>query len=77
MTGKSTVAIHVEAIEIILHHCMEMSALDSKQLIGVSNGPFNSVLLHASSMGIVFDELAMINPILSFESIVSNREYEP
>jgi hypothetical protein len=77
LTGKSTVAIHVESIERVLHHCRETGALKSKSLIGISNGYFNSDLLHAASMGVKFDEFAMINPLISFESIVSNKDYEP
>ena len=77
LTGKSTVAIHVESLERVLYHCHEILDMKGKTVSAISSGPFNSVLLHASALGTDFDEMILIDPVLSFASIVSNKEYEP
>ncbi|MDZ7606601.1 MAG: acetylxylan esterase [Cyclobacteriaceae bacterium] len=77
LTGKSTVAVHAESIEIILKHCKSMLAEDVVEMIGISNGPLNSVLLHAAAFDIHFDAMLLVNPLATFESIVMNRNYDP
>jgi len=77
LNGKSTVAIHVEAIENLLQSCVEELKLDAKKIIGISKGGFNSSLLHAAVSGVEFSKLLFLEPMLSFESIVSNKDYDP
>ena len=75
LNGKSMMAIHGEVIERILLHCYDLYG--RTDITGISMGPFNSSLLHASIFGIEFDRLLMVNPIVSFKSVVSNLHYEP
>ena len=77
LTGKSTIAIHVESLQRVLHHCNDILAVDDKSIVAISSGAFNSVLLHASALGVEIDEMILVDPLLSFSSIVSNREYKP
>lgn len=77
LNGKSSVAIHVEAIENLLQSCVEELKLDAKKIMGISKGGFNSSLLHAAVSGVEFSKLLFLEPMLSFESIVSNKDYDP
>ncbi len=45
------------------------------QVVGASRGHYNTVLLHASAMNPQIKALAMLNPLLSYESMVMNRFY--
>jgi len=75
--GKSMMAIHAESIQKVLYHCNTILDMEGKKVTGISKGAFNSSLLHAATFGIGFDNIFMIEPIMSFASIVSNKEYEP
>jgi hypothetical protein len=77
LNGKSTVAVHVEAIEIVMMHFKSLFPMESSEMIGISSGPFNSVLLHAAAFGIHFDALLLVDPLAIVESVVMNRKYDP
>ena len=77
LNGKSTVAIHAEAIEKILHHCMNLWSDKEIEITGYSSGPMNSVLLHAATFGILFNAFLFVDPLASYESIVMNHNYDP
>ncbi|MCM4153994.1 xylan esterase [Arenibacter sp. N53] len=77
LNGKSTVAIHVEAITTLLEVCKSDLKLDDKEFMGISKGPFNSSLLHAAVSGVEFSKMLLLDPMLSFESIVSEKDYDP
>ncbi|MBD3266893.1 prolyl oligopeptidase family serine peptidase [bacterium] len=46
-----------------------------RKIAGASRGDMNAVLLHASVMNPQIKALAMLNPLVSYESIVMNRYY--
>jgi len=46
-----------------------------REIAGASRGPMNAVLLHASVMNPQIKTLVMLNPLISYESIVMNRFY--
>ncbi|MCK0148151.1 acetylxylan esterase [Arenibacter sp. F26102] len=77
LNGKSTIAIHVEAIETLLEVCKSNLKLDDKEFVGISKGGFNSSLLHAVALGVDFKSMLFFKPMLSFQSIVSNKDYNP
>ena len=77
LNGKSMVAIHAESIQALLSHCDSALGFSDLKLIGMSNGPFNSSLLHTAIFGPGFDEIIMINPIMSINSLAVNRTYNP
>lgn len=77
LNGKSTVALHVEAIEKLLEVCGEHLKLDGKGIMGISNGGFNSSLLHAAVLGVNFKGMLFLDPLLSFQSVVSDKNYNP
>ncbi len=75
LNGKSTVAIHVEAIVTLLQFCKKELKLDEKEIIGISKRGFNSSLLHAAISGVEFKGMLFLEPLLSFENIVSEKIY--
>ena len=77
LNGKSMIAIHAEAIQTMLPNCDADLEMNGKKIIGLSKGPFDSSLLHAANFGVNFDEIIMIEPMMSFASIVSHMDYEP
>lgn len=77
LNGKSTVAIHAEAIASVLNVYREELKLGDMEIMGVSKGGFNSSLLHAATLGENFKGLLLMEPLLSFESIVSEINYQP
>ena len=77
LNGKSTVAIHAEAIATLIQFCKEEMEWNNKEIIGISKGGFNSGLLHAAVSGVEFSGMLFLDPLLSFESIVSNKDYDP
>jgi dienelactone hydrolase len=46
-----------------------------RKIAGASRGDMNAVLLHASAMNTQMKALVMLNPLVSYESIVMNRFY--
>tara|TARA_R110002049_G_scaffold28018_4_gene96609 strand:+ start:10543 stop:12621 length:2079 start_codon:yes stop_codon:yes gene_type:complete len=77
LNGKSTMAIHAEAIVTLLEFCKDEMKFDASKIIGVAKGGFTSSLLHASILGVAFDKMVLINPMSSFENIVSDKNYNP
>ena len=77
LNGKSTLALHVEAIKSLLQFCKEEMEWNNKELMGISKGGFNSSLLHAAALGVDFKGMLFLDPMLSFESVVSEKSYKP
>ena len=77
LNGRSTVAVHTKAIQTLVQLCREELDMDDKKIIGVSRGGFNSSLMHASVLGLDVAGILCIDPLLSFESIVANKDYDP
>ncbi|RAJ12274.1 alpha/beta hydrolase family protein [Arenibacter echinorum] len=77
LNGKSTIALHVEAIETLLEVCKTNLKLDDKEFMGISKGGFNSSLLHAAVSGVEFSRMLFLDPMLSFQYVVSNKDYNP
>ena len=77
LNGRSTVAVHTKAIQAAVQLCSEELNMGDKKIIGVSKGGFNSSLLHASVLGLEVTGILCIDPLLSFESIVANKDYDP
>lgn len=77
LNGRSTVAVHTKAIRTVVQMCCEELDMDDKKIIGVSRGGFNSSLMHAAVLGLDVAGMLCIDPLLSFESIVGNKDYDP
>ena len=77
VTGKSTMAIHAEAIGTIMNTMEDIAGLSSKKIYGMSVGPFNSSLLHAAVTAMDFEGFLFIDPMAPFADIVTHRDYLP
>ncbi|SDM67277.1 Acetyl xylan esterase (AXE1) [Kriegella aquimaris] len=77
LNGKSTVALHAEVIITLLQFCKDELKLGDTKIIGMAKGGFASSLLHTSILGVDFDKIALINPMPSFQNIVSDKGYDP
>jgi dienelactone hydrolase len=75
LTRKSPLAVRVEEIKIMVDFIKELGPYGS--LTGVSNGTLSSDLLHAAVINKEFDQIALINPLISYQSIVQERDYHP
>ena len=77
LNGKSTVAIHAEAITTLLKFCNDELKLANYETIGMAKGGFASSLLHASILGAGFEGMVLIDPMPSFQNIVTDKSYNP
>jgi len=77
LNGRSTVALHAAVIQRILNHITSDKNWQDANIIGISKGGFNSSLLHTATLGIEFDKMIFIEPLLSFEGLTSHSEYAP
>ncbi|MEG3659002.1 acetylxylan esterase [Arenibacter palladensis] len=77
LNGKSTISLHMEAIETLLEVCKTNLKLDDKEFMGISKGGFNSSLLHAAVSGVEFSRMLFLDPMPSFQYVVSNKDYNP
>ncbi|MDR2234040.1 MAG: acetylxylan esterase [Tannerella sp.] len=75
LTQKSPLGIRVEEIKIIVDFIKESGAYGT--LTGVACGTLTSDLLHAAVINRDFHRLALINPLLSYESVVQEKNYLP
>ena len=72
LTNKSLIAIRVEEIKIIVDFIKAPGTLT-----GIACGALSADLLHAAVINREFDQIALLNPLLSYRSIVEERNYDP
>ena len=75
LTHKSPLAIRVEEIKIILGFIKSITA--SGSLTGIACGTLTSDLLHSAVIHKEWNQIALINPLFSYQSIVYERSYHP
>ena len=75
LTHKSPLAIRVEDLKIIVDFIKDLGK--SGSLTGIACGTLTSDLLHAAIINRAFDQIALINPLISYQSIVQERDYHP
>lgn len=75
LVNKSLVAVHVEEVKLILDFVKKERPASSLQAIGV--GVLTTDLLHASVLLRAFDKVALINPLISYQSITERENYQP
>jgi len=73
LTCKSPLAIRVEEIKIIVDFIKESGTYGI--LTGVACGTLSADLLHAAVINREFHQIALINPLLSYLSIVQEKSY--
>jgi len=91
LTHKSPLAIRVEEIKIIVENLTPIPSpqergltplscgegMGVRSLTGIACGVLSSDLLHAALINQEFDQIALINPLYSYKSIVQEKNYHP
>jgi len=77
LNGRSTMAVHAAVIQRIVHHATSHKNWQDVGLVGISKGAFNSSLLHAATLGVDFEKMILMDPLLSFEALTRSKEYDP
>ena len=80
LTHKSPLAIRVEEIKIIVdfikHGILSTGEGQGvRHLTGIACGTLTSDLLHSVVINKAFDQIALVNPLFSYQSIVQERNY--
>ncbi|MDR0348808.1 MAG: acetylxylan esterase [Tannerella sp.] len=75
LTNKSLLSVRVEEIKLIVDFIKGLGTFES--LTGISCGTLSSDLLHSVVINKEFNQIAMINPLFSYKSIVQERNYHP
>ena len=75
LTHKSLLAVRMEEIKIIVDFINELGP--SGTLTGIADGVLSADLLHSAVIDRLFNQIALINPLLSYRSIVEERFYHP
>lgn len=73
LTHKSPLAVRVEEMKIIVDFIKGLGSPGT--LTGVACGTLASDLLHSAVINKEFDQIALINPLFSYQSIVTERDY--
>jgi len=75
LTHKFPLAIRVEEIKIVVDFIKELGTFGT--LTGIACGTLSADLLHAVVINRDFNQIALINPLFSYQSIVQERNYHP
>ena len=75
LTNKFPLAVRVEEIKILVDFIHDLDAFGT--LTGIACGTLTSDLLHAVVINRAFHQIALINPLISYQSIVQERNYHP
>ena len=77
LTGKSIVGLRMEDIDKVCAFVFDQYEIENDMLYGIARGIFTSDLLHNNIVSSNFSRLALIDPLISYKSIVMNRDYDP
>jgi len=77
LAHKSPLAVSVEEVKIIVDFIRHTMLSSGESLTGIACGTLTSNLLHAAVIDKEFDQIALINPIISYQSIVQEKYYHP
>ena len=75
LTRKSPLAIRMEEIKIIVDFIKELGRYGT--LTGIACGTLSADLLHAAVINREFHQIALISPLLSYLSIIQEKNYHP
>ena len=75
LTQKSLLAVRLEEVKIITGFIKGIGA--SGSLTGIACGTLTSDLLHSAVIHKEFEQIVLINPLFSYQSIVQERNYHP
>jgi hypothetical protein len=73
LTNKSLVGIRAEEIQLTAEFIKQMSGTSS--ITAIASGTFSTDLLHAALVTKAFDQLALLNGLVSYRSIIEQEHY--
>jgi cephalosporin-C deacetylase-like acetyl esterase len=74
-TGRSVVGIRAGDIARCVRYLESRTGIDGRRIAAVARGPMTIPLLHAAAFNDSIGKIALIEPLVSFESVVINRFY--
>jgi cephalosporin-C deacetylase-like acetyl esterase len=77
LTGKSIVGLRMEDISRVCVFLNRHYGIGKEDLYGMARNIFTSDILHAGIMTENFSKIALIDPLISYKTIVLNRDYDP
>jgi cephalosporin-C deacetylase-like acetyl esterase len=77
LTGKSIVGLRMEDIARVSAFTAKQYKIEKGDLYGIARDVFTSDLLHASIANGTFSKVALINPLISYKTLVLNKDYDP
>jgi pimeloyl-ACP methyl ester carboxylesterase len=75
-TAQSQVGIHAADINRLVLFLKQRTDFQTKEILGIAQGDYCPGLIHAASFGNYFSEMALIDPLISYRSIVTNTYYK-
>jgi len=77
LTGKSIIGLRMEDISRVCDFAINQYKIEKGDLYGISRDVFTSDLLHAGFVTGSFSKIALINPLISYKTMVLNKDYNP
>jgi len=78
MAHKNPLAVSMEEIKILVDFIKRTSLSPGEGILtGIACGTLSSDLLHAAVIHKAFDQLVLIHPLFSYQSIVQEKNYHP
>jgi cephalosporin-C deacetylase-like acetyl esterase len=75
--GKSIVATQVADLLRLIQVLKNRDDIDNNHISAIARGSLTSTLLHAAAFSEDISKVALIEPLLSYKSIVMNKYYQP
>ncbi|MBN2639407.1 MAG: acetylxylan esterase [Bacteroidales bacterium] len=72
--GLSQVGLHAADINRLVRYIQQLR-FHTKKIIGIAKGDYCPDLIHAAAFNKAFEQVALIDPLVSYSSIVTNQYY--
>jgi len=73
--GLSQVGLHASDINRLANYIQQLKSFDTQKIIGIAKGDYCPDLIHAAAFNQAFEQVALIDPLVSYSSIVTNQYY--
>ncbi len=77
LTGKTPVGLKMRDISLLVQFIEKNLSVSGQNIDGIARGILANDLLHAAAGLDLFERIALIDPLVSFRSLVMNRNYRP
>jgi hypothetical protein len=75
-TAQSQVGIHAADINRLVLFLKQNTNFQTSEILGIAQGDYCPGLIHTASFGNLFAGMALIDPVISYRSIVTNTYYK-